>query len=80
MTEGWNVFEHAERTQPAPEKRGWLITPMIDSAQVHVIPVQDGMDHVWSESCACGPDLVESGSDRVRVLHKAQDGREDQYE
>jgi hypothetical protein len=43
----------------------------------HVIPIDDTMEHIESEECACGP-LVEVQEDNdVFVIHSRFDGQEE---
>jgi hypothetical protein len=52
-----------------------------DDRTVHVVPINDLVDHEDSDECVCGPrvDIVISehgGSDGYVVVHNSLDGRE----
>lgn len=66
---------NALNVEPQWRKGGWLPIDVGDS--IHVIPLDDEVDHVCIEGCVCGPS-VEPEHENVRpiVTHHSLDGRE----
>lgn len=53
---------------------------MVDDAPIHVLPVNDLIEHEESDACVCGPETQpverDDGSMGWLVVHNALDGRE----
>ena len=44
-------------------------------ADIHVLPVNDLMEHLELRQCLCRPDVDDCGDDAV-IIHHSADGRE----
>ena len=42
---------------------------------IHVIPLNDNLEHIFSVDCKCGPTLIESDNGLI-LTHHSFDGRE----
>ncbi len=71
MTEEWNAFSH----MGTGENKGWNVVEMMESNDVHVVPLNDTMQHELTGGCGCEPaETVKDG--RLHLIHNGYDGRE----
>jgi hypothetical protein len=62
-------------------RAAWLVQ-QIDAGVVHILPVDDLIEHEWDDDCVCGPDFElrmadfeEDACDGHIYTHHALDGR-----
>lgn len=53
-----------------------LIEPDEDNRPMHVVPINDLVDHEDSEHCWCAPKVLDTCNGKM-VTHNSADGRED---